>query len=177
MWPFRTPLRYTAIKQKDDEQASSEPKKRPVGFNLTVLIFTAAIAFLVGSALSSAAMALHFRQIEFPHELVWSSSLQPKTRWAKLNGRLMEPSPYRGRPSQPIDDAWNRYTWNKWFDGGSVALGVTEEAIKRSRKFSEGEWANSTARLDEANGGGYLATLEIFHQLHCLVSGVIDHHL
>lgn len=176
MWPFRTPLGYAFVEQKDDEQGSIQPEKRPLGCNLTVLIFIAVVAFLVGSAMSSAATAVYFHQVDSSYELAWSPNLNPKTQWIKFMGRSMEPSPYRGRPSQSVDDAWNRYTWNKWFDGGSVALDVTEEAIKRSRKSSEDEWVNSTTRLDAANGGGYLATLKIFHQLHCLVSRRFHHH-
>jgi len=30
-------------------------------------------------------------------------------------------------------------------------------------------WFNSTVELDEDAGGGYMATIDAFHQLHCLV--------
>ncbi|KAH8882946.1 hypothetical protein GQ53DRAFT_664950 [Thozetella sp. PMI_491] len=103
-----------------------------------------------------------------PHELFWHPEFRPKTDWIKFQGRLYAPSQYRGTPEKSIDDAWARYTQSPWFDGGSVVLGVAEDDIRRSRKAGDDEWFNSTVRLDERNGGGHMATLEVFHQMHCL---------
>lgn len=165
MWPFKASLKYVPVESED---GSASSQSRIIGFSLKVLFLATIIAFLAGSGLSyTIASSLN---PDIPHELSWSPTLRPKTQWSKFKGKLMEPSEYRGPPSQAVDDAWKRYTWSKWFDGGSVALGVTKEAIEKSRKFTEDEWVNSTTRLDDADGGGYLATLEMFHQLHCLVS-------
>ena len=80
----------------------------------------------------------------------------------------MAKSAYRGTPNKTIDDAWARFTTSPWFDGGAVVLSVSEDDMRASRKASDDEWFNSTVRLDEENGGGFMATLEVFHQLHCL---------
>ncbi|KAI0871724.1 hypothetical protein GGS24DRAFT_503467 [Hypoxylon argillaceum] len=55
-----------------------------------------------------------------------------------------------------------------WVDGTAVVLSVGHEEVKSARKDKGDEWFNSTVRLGDANGGGMMATLEMFHQLHCL---------
>lgn len=47
---------------------------------------------------------------------------------------------------------------------------MSTDAVARSRKTDHGEWFNSTVELEPENGGGYMATIEMFHQLHCLVN-------
>ena len=56
-------------------------------------------------------------------------------------------------------------------------LGVTEEDAVKSRKMDDPVSFNTTAHLEEEGGGGLVATLEIFHQLHCLVCSILrtDH--
>ncbi|KAJ6443651.1 Zn(2)-Cys(6) zinc finger domain protein [Purpureocillium lavendulum] len=53
-------------------------------------------------------------------------------------------------------------------DGTASLIAATREDVERSRKTSEVDWFNSTVEYGAANGGGYMATLEMFHQLHCL---------
>jgi hypothetical protein len=45
--------------------------------------------------------------------------------------------------------------------------------VSRGEIFRSGNAAalETVVELDEENGGGYMATLEVFHQLHCLVGG------
>jgi hypothetical protein len=49
-------------------------------------------------------------------------------------------------------------------------LGVTEADIRANNKMHDEDWFNSTVVLEEGNGGDtrYMATLEVFHQMHCL---------
>ncbi len=134
-----------------------------------------AVAFALGMALQYVVM-LRPAAIDtdfFPHELVWTDDLAGlETTWTRFSGRLMAESPYRGTPNESIDAAWARYTESKWVDGGAVVLGVSDDDVARSRKdgrTDDAAWFNSTVVLDDTNGGGYMATLEVFHQLHCLV--------
>lgn len=53
-----------------------------------------------------------------------------------------------------------------------MVLSVGPEEVKAAKKDQEEEWFNSTVQLGDANGGGMMATLEMFHQLHCLVRKV-----
>jgi hypothetical protein len=152
MWQFPS-FKYTAV--NDDEHQKLKPHRS----SIVPFIAASILCFILGFGASS---ILSSTCVETPHELSWTS-FTPKTQWLEFQGRLMQKSPYRGMPSQSIDDAWGRYTFNEHFDGAAVVLKVTDEDVRASRK---GAWMNSTARMD----GQHLATLEIFHQLHCLVS-------
>ncbi|KAI8626643.1 hypothetical protein F5Y19DRAFT_445625 [Xylariaceae sp. FL1651] len=89
-------------------------------------------------------------------------------RSTKFQGSFRSDSPYRGPPGPDVDAAWERYTASPWIDGTAVVLGVDEDEVIKSGKHLDQEWANSTVHLEPENGGGVMATLEIFHQLHCL---------
>ena len=56
-----------------------------------------------------------------------------------------------------------------WADGTAVVMSVDHDEVSRARKNTNEDWYNSTVELGEENGGGVMATLEMFHQLHCLV--------
>ncbi|KAI1115235.1 hypothetical protein F5Y14DRAFT_411574 [Nemania sp. NC0429] len=86
----------------------------------------------------------------------------------KFVGSFESVSPYRGPPSPEVDAAWARFTVSDWVDGTAVVLGVGPEEVRHARKDKEEEWFNSTVQLGDENGGGMMASLEIFHQLHCL---------
>ncbi|KAG1740969.1 hypothetical protein EDB19DRAFT_1707111, partial [Suillus lakei] len=63
----------------------------------------------------------------------------------RFNGTLDFPSIYRGPPSPEIDTAWNRI---------SRDVGVTD--------------FRSKVRYPDKVGGGYMVSVEVGHQLHCL---------
>lgn len=173
MWGFAH-FKYQSIRQRDNDEEKIDnllqgSQQRNGGRPLSIVVaLSTLLAFILGMMVQSALTKATSEDL--PHERSWAQSLQPKTSWARFRGRLYAESPYRGNPSKSIDDAWGRFTDNKWFDGGAVVLSVSEDDIRRSWKDGDDEWFNSTVRLDERNGGGYMATLEIFHQLHCLVS-------
>ena len=62
-----------------------------------------------------------------------------------------------------------------WIDGTAVVLGVGQDEVARARKDTDEEWYNSTVQFSDENGGGTMATLEMFHQLHCLVCDSTSH--
>ncbi|KAH9889614.1 hypothetical protein F4778DRAFT_785521 [Xylariomycetidae sp. FL2044] len=86
----------------------------------------------------------------------------------KFIGSFEAESPFRGPPGPEVDAEWNRFTSSPWIDGTSVVLGVGDEEVAHARKDRDEEWLNSTVKLGEENGGGIMASLEMFHQLHCL---------
>lgn len=57
------------------------------------------------------------------------------------------------------------YVLTEWMIETAVVLNVSEAEIKRSGNT---ESLDTVVELDEDNGGGYMGTLELFHQLHCL---------
>ncbi|EQK99072.1 hypothetical protein OCS_05216 [Ophiocordyceps sinensis CO18] len=108
-----------------------------------------------------------------------------KRRPTRFNGSFEFSGKFRGWPSPLIDHEWDRFTHNRkawlaprvnlvmltgpaWIDGTSSLIAVNEDDIKGA-KPSDQAWLNTTVEYGEVNGGGYMATLELFHQLHCLV--------
>ncbi|KAL4747569.1 hypothetical protein BDW72DRAFT_182585 [Aspergillus terricola var. indicus] len=75
----------------------------------------------------------------------------------RFDGALLDPNRFRGEPSQEIDDAWDEITYA---EGGLVRL--TQEEVER---VNASEFA---AEYTRSMGGGYIAGIEVFHQLHCL---------
>ncbi|KAH8703315.1 hypothetical protein BGW36DRAFT_354739 [Talaromyces proteolyticus] len=75
----------------------------------------------------------------------------------RFNGALRKYNRFRGPPSQDIDDAWEEITYPQ---GGLVRL--SRDQLDR---INASEYA---AEYTEEMGGGYIAGIEAFHQLHCL---------
>lgn len=46
-------------------------------------------------------------------------------------------------------------------------LAISEDELQL---IGKGATANATVQIPDSFGGGYFATLEVFHNLHCLVS-------
>ncbi|KAG2032724.1 hypothetical protein BDR03DRAFT_969352 [Suillus americanus] len=76
----------------------------------------------------------------------------------RLNGTLDAPSVYRGSPSPEIDAAWDRISR----DARLVRM-TLEQLLRTGEKPSP-----STARYPDEYGGGYMANVEVIHQLHCI---------
>lgn len=75
-----------------------------------------------------------------------------KINFAPKIHMTMHESPYVGPPSPKVDDAWSDLI-------GNTSIRVTESELAQNGQKS--------VRLP---GGGYLAWLGAFHQLHCAVS-------
>jgi hypothetical protein len=63
-----------------------------------------------------------------------------------------EKSPFAGRPSPSLDQAWHSLL-------GKTTIRVSEEELRRSNQ--------SSVAFDE--GRGYMAWLGVYHELHCIV--------
>ncbi|KAG1787748.1 uncharacterized protein HD556DRAFT_1277141 [Suillus plorans] len=76
----------------------------------------------------------------------------------KFNGSFNAPSIYRGTPSPELDAIWDR-----------VSLDVRPLRMTHEQLLRTGEKPSpSMARYPDEYGGGYVATVEVIHQLHCL---------
>ncbi|THC96955.1 hypothetical protein EYZ11_003563 [Aspergillus tanneri] len=84
---------------------------------------------------------------------IYDDTLSPQ----RFNGALREGNAYRGPPSQDIDDAWDKILYH----GGALVR------ISRAQllKINASEYA---AEYTQEMGGGYIAGIEVFHQLHCV---------
>ncbi|KAG2365816.1 hypothetical protein BDR07DRAFT_1607227 [Suillus spraguei] len=76
----------------------------------------------------------------------------------QFNGSFEATSIYRGSPSPEIDAAWDKIS----LDARPVRM-TLEQLLRTGEKPSP-----AMARYPDEYGGGYIATLEVFHQLHCL---------
>jgi hypothetical protein len=76
----------------------------------------------------------------------------------RFNGTLGAPSLYSGGPSAEIEAAWNRIS----VDARPVRM-TLEQLLRTGEKPSP-----SMARYPDEYGGGYIASVEVIHQLHCL---------
>jgi len=90
-------------------------------------------------------------------------------------------SVYKGTPRKELDDAWDRlvpgsgklwttlqgscWFWNLVLPGPT--LRISEEELGLIGKDAT---EDAAVKIPAEFGGGYWATLEVFHQLHCLVS-------
>lgn len=67
-------------------------------------------------------------------------------------------SMYKGASSPELDAAWDRISQVKPF-------ALSEDGVRKFRRKKED--------IVKAGDEGYLANLEVYHQLHCLVSRVL----
>lgn len=94
----------------------------------------------------------------------WSPALQiykddNKLTAQRFNGALRTTNSFRGPPSQEIDNAWDAITL-----APGVLVRLSREEVEKAN-VSEVEYA---AKFTVEMGGGYMAGLEVFHELHCL---------
>ncbi|MCJ1360131.1 MAG: hypothetical protein MMC33_010134 [Icmadophila ericetorum] len=76
----------------------------------------------------------------------------------RFDGSFATPNKFKGTPSPKIDAAWANITYK---DGG--VINISEEmlhAVNASAEYS--------VKLAPEIGGGYMASVEALHQLHCL---------
>ncbi|KAJ7104123.1 hypothetical protein B0H15DRAFT_763792, partial [Mycena belliarum] len=78
----------------------------------------------------------------------------------KFNGTFDFPSIYRGPPSAEIDAAWDRI---------SVDVKPTRLEPSILQKIGKEE-TPSLVKFRPEDGGGFMASYETFHQLHCVAS-------
>ncbi|KAG2038070.1 hypothetical protein BDR03DRAFT_955681 [Suillus americanus] len=76
----------------------------------------------------------------------------------KFNGSFGATSIYRGKPSPELDAAWDRISVNAY----PIRM-TLEQLLKTGEKPSP-----AMARYPDEYGGGYMATVEVNHQLRCL---------
>ncbi|KAJ2976378.1 hypothetical protein NQ176_g4989 [Zarea fungicola] len=119
----------------------------------TAVVLAVTFAFFAGYFSRGAALICHSRTDE---------------SWFRFEGSFEFTNRFRGSPSSDIDKEWDRFTQHPLIDGTASLISVSLEDIKRANKTASVDWVNSTVQYGNANGGGYMATLEIFHQLHCL---------
>jgi len=91
----------------------------------------------------------------------WSPALEiyndDEFSMQRFFGSLREPSRFSGPPNKSIDDAWEEITYPK-----GALLRISRDQLE---KVNGSDFA---AEYTEKMGGGYMAGLAVFHQLHCV---------
>lgn len=143
-----TPLPATAAKIKG----------RPQSWDLRSVYFGTLLGFIFGFLTITSMMSQNSCTRKMS---TWSPALQiyedDNLITQPFNGALRESNKYRGPPSNELDAAWDEITYPK---GGLTRLSKDE-----LRRINASEYA---AAYTEEMGGGYIAGIEVFHQLHCV---------
>ena len=75
----------------------------------------------------------------------------------RFDGRLRASHEFSARPSDEIDEMWDKITFAK---GGLMRLSKDDVHRINASKYA--------AKYTDEMGGGYMGTIEVFHGLHCL---------
>lgn len=75
-----------------------------------------------------------------------------------MRGEFDHKSIFKGEPNPDLDAAWDQIA-----DDGQI-ISIDQETFDHLNKS-----ADTAVTVPSGYGGGYLASIEIFHQLHCLV--------
>lgn len=85
-------------------------------------------------------------------------------------------SKYRGPPTKELEDAWEDLTFSKR-DFSSIRTIETDVFVEHAVEipldklhFANRTEADHMKKVPPEVGTGYVALIEVFHQLHCLVS-------
>ncbi|KAG1810691.1 uncharacterized protein BJ212DRAFT_1378162 [Suillus subaureus] len=138
----------------DAESADPRLKPRTLRLWLThgILICTSVLSFTLWMRTPSTRLRNDIPSIYSPANV----AIEPMI--ARFNGTLNFPSIYRGPPSPEVDAAWNRI-------GRNVApVRMTHEEMLKAGATN----LRSKVRYPDKVGGGYMASLEYAHQLHCV---------
>jgi hypothetical protein len=93
------------------------------------------------------------------HVSAWSPGLDAVQYESQVfRGSLYHHSAWKGTPRPELDALWHRV-------GQVGSISITDEEVRRLGKDPD-----YTIRWPEVYGGGHVASVEVFHHLHCLVS-------
>ncbi|XXG93753.1 hypothetical protein Hte_000002 [Hypoxylon texense] len=87
-------------------------------------------------------------------------SIKNTGHYHRFDGSFMTPNAFKGTPNPSIDEHWDSITYA---DAAGGVISISEEtlyAVNASAKYS--------VKLAPEIGGGYMASVEVLHQLHCL---------
>ncbi|GLA27767.1 hypothetical protein AnigIFM63326_004985 [Aspergillus niger] len=109
-------------------------------------------------------------------EMAWSPVVDAvDVKPTRYNVTFGIPSRYPSRfidtpGADAVDAEWELFTKNPLLDGRQGTLAVDRDTVKRLPLASNPEWLNSLIPVRDGDQGQikYMATLELFHHLHCL---------
>jgi len=143
-----------------DESINEGTKSRPC----LLICRSVSVGIAVGFALSLAVLMIYSikpKDICTRKMSTWSPALEiyddDELSVQRFDGALRKPNKFRGPPSQEIDDAWDEITYSN-----GILVRLSKDQLDRVNA------SGFAAEYTEDMGGGYMAGIEVFHQLHCL---------
>ncbi|KAF2727300.1 hypothetical protein EJ04DRAFT_393047, partial [Polyplosphaeria fusca] len=116
------------------------------------LFITSITLFRLASTISSM-RCLDVVEMPSPVHSILSDELTPM----RIDGRFWEENEYKGPPSPERDAAWNALT-----NHGGGFFSISQETLQAANA------SEHSIELPDSIGGGYMASLEVTHQLHCV---------
>ncbi|KAG9246876.1 hypothetical protein BJ878DRAFT_246986 [Calycina marina] len=146
-------------------------KSSPFGFWLVqglIFMFSASV-LLLGLFSRRSCLAI----CETHADVAWSPVIDfVKPRMTKFNETYFFetkfPSPFYGSPSPAVDDVWRTYTMHPMLDGRNGTLAVPRATVEKLGRSHEPGWMDSMVKLVHGGEERYMATLDIYHHVHCL---------
>ncbi|KAK0124173.1 hypothetical protein ONS95_009155 [Cadophora gregata] len=150
----------------EDGARPRHPTRAATFAKQSMLWITHAAFFLVSLTLLVASYSRNNQSCSCaPAEPIIYSPAQPAVEYItqQFHGALNHKSAYKGTPRKELDDAWDALSSGSILPGPT--LSISEEELHLIGKDFR---ANATVKIPDEFGGGYFATLEVFHNLHCL---------
>ncbi|WPH04776.1 Hypothetical protein R9X50_00767100 [Acrodontium crateriforme] len=152
----RKDIKYRAV-----ENDSTQPAKHRGGLGFKIVShLTFFLLGIVTYHFSNTATCLPTRSAPLlsPNLIsIIPDALLEHNKIVRINGSLAFPSIYRGRGPE-VDQAWLDL----------VQVGLLNLHVSTEQALKMGIDQNKIVRWPPASGGGYLLSLETFHQLHCV---------
>lgn len=94
------------------------------------------------------------------------------------DGKLYIPNPpkvnYVGQPSPEVDQAWEELIWGMPLPSLKLHLTTLGSYFSATEDEVKAQWPNNWEEFWDEMRGGYTVGVDMFHTLHCVVSGRTD---
>lgn len=128
---------------------------------LTSLIWLFQLMLLLSSSLMLYIATSRLRQVKqgcLSEVSAWSPGLEAvEYESLTFRGSLFHKSAWKGQPRPELDALWHRV-------GQVSVMSITADEVRRLGKDPD-----YVVKWPEEQGGGHVASVEVFHHLHCLV--------
>ncbi|KDR67288.1 hypothetical protein GALMADRAFT_147282 [Galerina marginata CBS 339.88] len=152
----------TAVSDKTHRVSNDEmgtPFRVKTAFTFHWFYATHGILFILCGFFFTTSMRNRGQCVEIPYSPA-NIAIEYQQEFTIFNGSFRFPSVYRGDPTPELDEAWHRIS-----KGVSLVRLTREELLKLGKEDTP-----SKVKFTEEDGGGYLAFIEVAHELHCLVN-------
>ncbi|KAK3349067.1 hypothetical protein B0T25DRAFT_623934 [Lasiosphaeria hispida] len=158
-----SPVKYDPVGD-DESDNDASPTTSPISRGLRFLSHPSVFALQTLTILFLAAYSI---KLHYPSDLACARQLSPYSPYLEsedlryvefmAQNHLMQPSPYRGRPTPEIEESWLKL-WRV------PTIHLPETKLAALNKTPASDYTHVSPEY----GGGVMGFLDVFHQLHCL---------